>query len=211
MAKGKVDIIETSPTAKVNKVTWINSDFITFPNAVVKNTRALFDNANSPKKLKKDCDGVILFEHEGKKYIFLTEIKSTFGTQDLYKAKQQIVFTYIRMNMLMQLSQVYHIEDYIVKGFIVGNPPKGDFLSNINTSMALPNGDPKRLEYNLTRKLFLPSLGKPIHSIELKSTDLECIKDLPLGDRGIFDKIGLYFIDVPADTNSIQLDIANFV
>lgn len=205
--KDSVEILEHEAKASVKKVVWTGSDFDHFDHTLAKDLQSFFDTAGAPDVFRHDCDGVILFEENGRKYMFLTELKSNFDTSKLHEAKTQIISSFLKTNMLLHLSVCYKLEDYIIKGFIVGRPPKADFKINLYKGSMLSNKTKER-EYDLAKNLILLNKSK---SITLKPVDLYCIRGLPLGDRGIFPKIELHFIEVPSPDSEITLDIRNFI
>ncbi len=207
ISRGKVDIYEHEAKATVRKVTWINSDFNYFDPTLAKDMTAFFQKATENELFWKDCDGVIIFEHDGKKYMFITELKSGFSTQVIYKAKTQIISSFIKTNMVLHLLSCYKLEDYIVKGFIVGHPPKPDFIYNVSKADMLKDNDIK-IQHEFARKFFIDNKE---HSRSLKPKDLYCLKGLPLGDRGIFQNIELYFIEVKDGNSEIELDVMNYI
>lgn len=208
VSRGSVDILEHGGQATVTKVTWHNSDFNNIDAQLAKDATSFFTICNAPEVFRKDCDGIMTFERDGKKYMFLTELKSNFSTQDLVKAKSQIMASFIKTNMILHLLSSYKIEDYTVKGFIVGHPPKTDFLVTLHQLTSLPKDDQKRREYDLAMRLFLYS--KDCHTT-LTPKDFFCIKGLPLGNRGVFPKIDLHFIEVPYGSSSTTLDVTNYL
>lgn len=207
--KGSVEIIEhdKNPDIKVRKVTWTGADFDHFDHTLAKDLQSIFDTAGSPDAFKHDCDGIMLFEHGGKKYMFLTELKSNFDTGKLHEAKTQIVSSFLKINMLLHLSLCYKLEDYIIMGFIVGRPPKGNFKIDLYKGSML-SCHRKEREYDLAKRLCLLS---PEQSIILKHTDIYCLQGLPLGDRGIFPRIKLHFVSVPHPIKEITLDVRNYI
>ena len=205
--KGRVEITEHEPGAKVKKVTWVGSDFDHFDHTLAKDLKQFFESAGSPDVFMHDCDGVILFEEEGKKYMFLTELKSTFSTQRLHEAKTQIASSFLKTNMLLHLSLCYKLEDYIVKGFIVGRPPKSDFKVNLHKGSMLSDKQKER-EYELAKRLLILN---PTKSSTFRPYELYCLRELPLGDRGIFPEIELHFIEVREPESEITLDIRNYI
>ena len=46
--------------------------------------------------------------------------------------------------MILHLLSCYKLEDYIVKGFIVGHPPKPDFIYNVSKADMLKDSDTKK-------------------------------------------------------------------
>lgn len=204
---GSVSITERNSNASVKKVTWENADFNNIDADLAKNASSFFIGCTSPEIFHKDCDGIFTFEYDGKKYMFLTELKSKFSTQELLSAKKQIISTFLKTNTILQLLQSYQIEDYIVKGFIISHPPKSDFMINLHQSSSLPKNSDKYVEYNLAYKL----LYNQQHRIKLRPIDISSLKGLPLGPRGIFSEIELRFIEVPEENNSIILNIQNYI
>lgn len=204
---GMVEVTGHQKNASVNKVIWTSADFYYLDHQLAKDMTSFFEKANSPDVFKLDCDGIVLFEKEGKKYMFLTELKSKFRTEDLYHAKTQIVSSFLKANMLLNISTCYLLKDYIIKGFIVGHPPMPDFLVNLHKGTMLSDKKKER-EYELAKRIFIDSKSK---KITLYPTDFLCLKNLPLGPLGIFPKIDLYYIEVPQGQSSIALDVTNYL
>ena len=209
LCRGNIEIHEHGPQATVTKVIWNNSDFNCIDQELVKDATSFFEICKAPEIFRKDCDGIMTFEHNGQKYMFLTELKSGFSTQDLYKAKTQIIASFIKTNMILHMLSSYRLEDYIIKGFIVGHPPKNDFLGSLHQLTSLPGNHQTRLEYSLAMKIFIDH--RKSKSISLKPTDFNCIHNLPFGQRGIFPKIELHYIEVPIGQTSITLDATKYV
>lgn len=207
---GKVEIIEhqnIGKNDKIDKVIWTSADFYYIDDQLSKDLSSFFEKAGSPEVFKKDCDGIVLFERENKKYMFLTELKSKFGTEDLYKAKMQIVSSFLKVNMLLNLSTCYLLKDYIIKGFIVGHPPMPDFLVNLHKGSMLSDRKKER-EYELAKRFFIDSKSR---ELTLYPTDFLCLKGLPLGPLGIFSKITLNYIEVPYGQKSVTIDVNNYL
>lgn len=81
--RGSVDIVEHDKGASIKRVTWTNSDFFHLNHDLAKDMKPFFEGAMAPDIFWKDCDGIIFFEKEGKKYMFLTELKSKFDSIQL--------------------------------------------------------------------------------------------------------------------------------
>lgn len=202
-----VEILEQDPGAFLKKVVWSNADFQFLDHQLAKDLTSFFTMAGAPDVFRHDCDGTALFEIGGSKYMFLTELKSNFATENLMKAKKQIVSSFLKTNMLLQLSSCYRMEDYIIKGFIVGYPPKSDFKIDLYKGTMLRDKR-KVYEFELTRKLFC---NNPSRSIILEPTDFVCLGGLPLGERGIFPKIELHFIEVIPPASEVTLSVRNYI
>lgn len=204
---GSVDILEHDAGAFLKKVVWKDADFQHLDHQLAKDMKCFFDLAGSPDVFMKDCDGIVMFETEGKKYMFLTELKSNFGTEHLMKAKIQIISSFLKANMLFHLSNCYKLEDYIIKGFIVSYPPKKDFKVDLFKGSMLSDKRKER-EFDFAKRLVL---GNGPHITILRPTDLYCLKGLPLGERGIFPKIEIHYIEVAPSESEIELSVKNFI
>lgn len=203
--KNFVDIHEHDAGATLKKLRWQDSDFFHMDHQLAKDLTSFFQMAKSPKVFNHDCDGVILFEHDGKKYMFLNELKSGFDTGKILEAKEQIVSTFLKTNMLLHLFSCYKLEDYTVKGFIVSRPPKKDFKINCY-QMSMVNNKKGR-EYDLTRKLVYCK----DKCFKFRPCDINCIAGLPLGDRGIFKSIELHYIEVKESHSETTLSVIDYI
>ena len=97
---------------------------IVIPNVIVKDDTSIFQKAGSNVILKEDCDGIFLTKQDGQKYIYLCELKSSFSTQQISKAKDQIIGSYLKFHSLLSLLQSYNPTEWTVKGIIASFAPK---------------------------------------------------------------------------------------
>ena len=80
--KGAVSITENSSSAKVKELIWSNSNFHKIDSTIVKDMKSFFETAKSSDIFFLDCDGIVIFEKEGRKYMFFSELKSSFDTSE---------------------------------------------------------------------------------------------------------------------------------
>ncbi|WP_348725890.1 hypothetical protein [Parabacteroides goldsteinii] len=99
---------------------------IVIPSVIVKDHTSLFSKAGSNEVLKEDCDGIFFTERNEQKYIYLCELKSSFSTQQISKAKNQIVGSYLKLHSLLSLLQSYNPDEWTVKGVIASFIPKDE-------------------------------------------------------------------------------------
>ena len=112
---------EASNSGKPNtfqRLTVNGMNGIVIPNVIVKDNTSIFKKAGSKAILKDDCDGIFFTEHGGQKYIYLCELKSSFSTQQIAKAKDQIIGSYLKLHSLLSLLQSHNPEEWIIKGII---------------------------------------------------------------------------------------------
>lgn len=93
------------------------------PNGLIKDDSSIFEKAQAKEWLRKDCDGIFLTETEGNKYIHICELKSSYATQPITKAKDQIIGSWLKLHSLMSLLQSYHPEEWQVRGIIASFIP----------------------------------------------------------------------------------------
>lgn len=212
---GACTVREQDSGATLKSVEWSNGSFVKMDHSMSKDLTGFFSKAKSPEIFRYDCDGVIFFEEDGRKYMFLNELKSGFSTQDLYHAKQQIISSFLKTNMLMHLSSVYHIEDFIVKGFIFTRRPKPDFLVSLYRGDMDRSDSSKMAEYRLATRMLVDGtsvrVAPNITRICLKPTECLSLKGLPLGDRGIFKQLELYHVIVPYTVSDYSMDTRLFL
>ena len=205
--KGNVHINEKSPSAKVKEIIWTGSDFHKVDSTVVKDMTSFFQMAGSPEIFNLDCDGIILFEKDSQKYIFFSELKSTFDTSDIFYAKDQIISSYLKINMIMHLLHCYNYNDFIVKGFIACLSPNMSFLRDLYKEQLLKSGSRYKSDADFAIDLCYFSKRSTV----LQPTDCFKLKDLPLGNTGIFKTMEFHYIEVPIGKSSVTVDVNAYI
>lgn len=69
--------------------------------------------------LYDDCDGIILFEKNGQKYMLFCELKSGYFLKPIFHARCQLLGSYIKMKGLMSTVRGFAENDFIPIGLIV--------------------------------------------------------------------------------------------
>ena len=98
------------------------------PNMVVKDVTSFYAKAQSRNPLNHDCDGIFFSEYSGKKFLFFCELKSSFSSQVIQKAKEQVIGSYLKMHSLLSLLQGYRKDEIEVRGLIVSFKPETERL-----------------------------------------------------------------------------------
>lgn len=189
-----VVINEPDQNARVRRVTITNQNvFLSINTELIKDIRSLFNNNH--KILKLEADGVVVFEFNNEKYIYIIELKSTYNSQDIYKAKNQIISTYIKLNILLNVIQPFKKENYIFKGFIVALAPNTE---KINGMSKLSECGHAKFAYKLcTQK-----------SVDVRFEKTEA-KDIPINRSCCFDVLNINFIG--ADSEEVDLDTLKYL
>jgi len=202
--RGYVSINETGKNVKVKEIKWEKSDFQYIDKDIIKDLSSFFQKTNSSDIFLKECDGIIFFEENGKKYVFLCELKSSFDTSDLYYAMHQIISSYIKLNMILHLLVNYTRTDYHFKAFIACLPPNKSYIPTLHKQLFLPSGSKYRDEADFSSELYVNK------KVRIKPTDCEKLKGLNLGNNCLFNELTFHYIEVP-DSGSINLDIHNYI
>ncbi len=87
---------------------------------------------NSTFLQDEDCDGVASTNVKGNTNFVMAELKSNLASEKIQKAYKQIVFTYLKLFMMMSICQNTDVGKYEIMGIIACHPPKDtdqeDFL-----------------------------------------------------------------------------------
>lgn len=205
-------ILERDKGATFTSVDWTNGYFMTFDPTIAKDMTSFFSKYKAPEVFRKDCDGVMIFEENDKRYLFLTELKSSFDTTRVCEAKTQLLSSYLKINMLLNLTQGWKNEGTIVKGFIVSPAPNKDKRAEWKRDARAAANSSKRFDYS--DKIFC---GKLLNCIDQKKPmllhgyDSHHLAPCRLGERGIFPEMELHYVEVPAGQTSLTLDARQYL
>ncbi|MGL5785214.1 MAG: hypothetical protein ACRCX4_00125 [Bacteroidales bacterium] len=194
--KDKAEIIEHDKNSKVKKLNIINQDnFLLIDTELIRDFSSFFKD----EILKKDSDGIVLFELEkGKdkaKYIYIIELKSTYNSVEIYKAKNQIISTYIKLNILLNAIQPFNKTKYKFKGFIIALTP----------SLEKQTGMGKYLERKDVAFAYKLSINK---SVNVKFDKTEA-NNIPINKSCCFDELNINFIG--ADSEEVELNTLDYL
>lgn len=148
------------------------SKFHTIENAAYKGWGSMLKH-NSWFIEDADCDGAAFTRVNERTYLILAELKSTLSTDALEKAFRQIVFTYLKLHMLLAVCEGGEPGKYEVAGVIACHPPKNsaqeDFLRMQYLNIEETSADKKCMV-----KLYIEK------KLEAKFGKLFFMKDKPL-------------------------------
>lgn len=200
---------ESSSNSKVKDVIWINSCFQYFDTKIAKDLTAFFQNAKANEIFRLDCDGAFLVQGDNHKYLFLNELKSTFDSADIYHASNQIVSTYIKLNMILNLLPNYRKKDIKVKRFIFSRPAPAD--KNHLRDLHRKSIDKRKQDAKGAELVLRLCCKKKQDKVIIKPSQCPKLKDIPLGNNALFDELELYHIDVKEPNTSIIMDTSKFL
>lgn len=156
----------------------------------IKISEGKFSDGKTEHPLMKDCDGIILFEKEGQKYMLFCELKS--GYSAVLKAKNQICASYIKMKALMGTLMDFDLRDYYPIGVIFSYKPNPE-ERNMNSKKFIKGMDfPAKLQKD--RKVLLSKLENEQAFSPLK-----------------MDDIIIYYCEVPDNTHCFSVDINSII
>lgn len=210
----KHTVTETGKKATFTQLTWTNARFLVIDAALAKSLRGFFEDNKSVSLFYDDCDSLMLFEHAGQRYFYASEMKSSFDTTRIAHAKEQLISSILKLNMLLNLTQYWQIEKTKVKAFIIAPCPKDPELIDewIRDWQKKEHGD-RRVKSNPVT-IFCGKLlwhwrkGKPLLITPTNSFHLGPCK---IGERGFPSCMELRFIDLPAGASTLTLDALSFI
>lgn len=125
-------------TSSLREVTYTGVDSYLFPHLLPKKLSGSFQKLGIEKDstygaLLKDCDGIFCVDREGTIHVYFCELKSSFSTQEIIKAKDQIIGSYLKVNSLLQLLQGYRSSKFVFHGIIVSYEASTENLAYLKT------------------------------------------------------------------------------
>lgn len=160
------------------------------------------------KLFRRDCDSIILLNHDGQNYIIWVELKSSFK-EVLNSALYQIVGSYMRSKSYLNAFSAYKQEDYKELSIITSHPIDKQCYNDENTIII----DNKKLFTGKDKKVLLAQkyrrklkAGGALMIIE--GTDFE-LDQLPLKSSVVLTKLPLVYLE--ADGISLSVDINTIV
>ena len=200
-------IHEASEQSKVKDVKWTNANFQVFDPDIAKDLTGFFQSARAGDIFKFNCDGAFLFQGETKKYLFLCELKSSFDSSDIYHASNQIISTYIKLSMVLNLLPNYRKDDIIVKGFIVSRPAEKSYLRDLHKQSMMGS----RSRFTTEAEFCYDLCYNDEQTYVLNFRNCHQFKDIPLGSETIADRIEFHHIPVEAPNSSITVDVMRYI
>ena len=117
---------------KFQEITLSGFNGIQFPHELASKTSSFPHIAEHNGVLKLDCDGIIIFEKNGEKYILFCELKSSYILEDITHAKDQLIGSSVKMKGLLSTLQGFNINDYKYIGLIVSFEATQEQLTTIS-------------------------------------------------------------------------------
>lgn len=209
---GQASIIDERDTgATFTRFEWNGSRFLTLQSCIAKDMTSFFQSYGAQSIFNKDCDGVTIFEDRDKRYLFLTELKSSFD-QRIAEAKHQLLSSLLKINLLLTLTPGWQIEKTIIKGFIVSPRPGETKASEWKRDYRRHANSARRHEFRKDafcgQLLMLADRKQPMTLTPETSHHLGPCR---LGARAVPPRIYLYYIPVPPDTASYATTVAPYL
>ena len=133
-----------------------------------------------------NSDGIIFAEVDGRKCLFVCELKSSFGVAQISHAKEQIVGTLLRLQA--QLSILQSLPEWEYHGVIVSYEPTG---SQLVVASKLTSRDASFSRYLCAKK----------HKLISSSIANKYYAPLALPD------VNIHYVAVPDRQNEYQVDL----
>ncbi|MFV0312594.1 MAG: hypothetical protein ACK5KN_13240 [Dysgonomonas sp.] len=198
-SKNIVVISENEANAKIKGLSIKNADFLSLDTTIVKDFTSFFQKAQSPDLFNLDCDGVILFENDGIKYVLLVELKSKFSTTEIFKARRQIISSFIKLNILFNSLENYDKNNYCFKGVIVSLLPNDEALNAISKKIMLDDAGGKYAKFAFS--LYTAK------NFNLSSNSCNELSSLPFHSNCIFKDVTFQYVGVEEGKASVDIDV----
>lgn len=146
---GNFNIIESDGGAKLNRLTIKDIDGISFPSKTLES----FDCWGA--LTNRNSDGAFLVKNKsGEFHLVLCEMKSKYDTEQIVKARAQIIETVKKLNILLNNLDSFHKTNVkTTSGIIVCNTPDDKQLMFIKNMSQLP--EEKRGRHSFAIDLYL--------------------------------------------------------
>lgn len=110
-----------------NRLTVTGCSGFAFPRCLAGDSMSFYSKAESPDPMRFNSDGMFLTEVDGRRCLFVCELKSTFDSCQIAHAKEQIVGTLLRLKAQMSILQSKPNWEY--HGVIVSYEPTMEQLA----------------------------------------------------------------------------------
>ncbi len=186
------EIIETAPASEKDfkrlVLTHING--YVFPREFAGATISFFVKAESPNPMRLNSDGIFFSDIDGRKCLFVCELKSSFDTTQIFHAREQIIGTLLRLRAKVSMQQTQPNWEY--HGIIASYKPTMDQLIGINK---LTSNDAKFSKHLISKK----------HKMIKGEIANNYYKPLAIPD------IEIHYVGVPNRNNEFQLDLKSLL
>lgn len=179
-------------TDKFQQAVLTGLDGYIFPHELMGRASSFASMSGHKGVLALDCEQVVLFEHNGKKYILLCELKSNYICENIVHAKDQIVGSSVKMKSLLSSLQGFDKSEYKIIGLIVSFEPTEEQITNITKNEGPKSAFAIRLQAD--KKYSMPA-----------ARTNRFFKPLEVGD------IDLYYVAVPDRRTAYTIDIGTLM
>ena len=196
----KVEEPENAVKEAFRELTLTGFDGYSFPHDFVAHTvsfakkaqKNLIKPGNHCDVMRLNCDKIVLFELHGQKYMLFCELKSTFSSDEIGHAKDQIVGSVVKIRSLFHSLQEVNLDEYKPIGLIVSFQPTDEQINALSKNYDMKTAFAVRL--NTDRKYHMPEekTNKYFHPLNVGTIDL-------------------YYLPVPGRQKTYSVDINTII
>lgn len=196
----KVEEPENADKEAFRELTLTGFDGYSFPHHLVANTvsfakkaqKKLIKPGNHCDVMRLNCDKVVLFELYGQKYMLFCELKSTFSTDEIVHAKDQIVGSLVKIRSLFHTLQGVKLDEYKPIGLIVSFQPTDEQINALSKNEDMKSAFAVML--NADRKYNMPekNTNRYFHPLNVGNIDF-------------------YYLPVPERQKTYSVDINTII
>lgn len=200
----KGGIIKIEETEKQATVKGVELEFhgqaISIHKGIFEKTDFLFkrneDVPNKMPKLQHSCDGVLIIEQQGQKYLVFIELKSDYTSGNIRKAEIQLCASYLRMMALLNCMEDFQPDEYRKCGIIVSHPQSPEELNRI---LKMKNNKTNLTRFERQSLSFASKYSKGGFPMD-KTYSL--LGKLPIADHLRFDTLPTFHFNVNKDSGT---------
>lgn len=162
--EGNCEVMETNPKDDKDFRRFVVTcgSYWLIPRKFAAESVSFYGKAGSPAPMRFNCDGVFYSEIDGRKCLFVCELKSSFSADQIAHAKEQIVGTVLRLKALTSILQTS--PEWEIHGVIVSYEPTIGQITFVNKltsrdasfSKHLIETGHKKITAEMARKYYKP-------------------------------------------------------
>lgn len=186
------EIVETAPQSEKDfrRLLVSGGEGYVFPRGFAGDSVSFYSKAGCQDPMLLNSDGIFFAEVDGRKCLFVCELKSSFGVTQISHAKEQVVGTLLRLQA--QLSILQSLPEWEYHGVIVSYEPTDNQLV---VASKLTSRDASFSKYLCTKK----------HKLISSSIANKYYAPLALPD------INIHYVAVPDRKNEYQVDLRELI
>lgn len=129
---GIVTVIEEERSSKVTYMNFKLQDHTIWSinKSALNDMNKFISSDNGKVYLSHECDGILICDYNGKKYLVIIELKSSYTVTNIKKARLQLQASYVKIMSILNMLDGCNIDDFECCCFIVSLEPDAETISH---------------------------------------------------------------------------------